>query len=37
MREIFADILRQTQNNQTAEWQMEIDGETYTRLFRPND
>lgn len=37
MREIFADILRQTQNNQTAEWQMEIDGETYTRLFRPKE
>ena len=37
MREIFADILRQTQNNQTAEWQMEIDSETYTRLFRPKE
>lgn len=37
MREIFADILRQTQNNQIAEWQMEIDGETYTRLFRPKE
>lgn len=37
MREIFADILRQTQNNQTAEWQIDIDGETYTRLFRPKE
>lgn len=37
MRELFADILKQTRNNQTAAWQIEIDGETYTRLFRPKE
>ena len=37
MREQFAEILKQTQNNQIAQMDLVIDNETYTRVFRPKE
>ena len=37
MREQFAEILKQTQNNQIAQMNLVIDNETYTRVFRPKE
>ncbi|MBU5490303.1 XdhC family protein [Butyricicoccus intestinisimiae] len=37
MREQFAEILKQTQNNQIAQMDLVIDNERYTRMFRPKE
>ena len=37
MREQFAEILKQTQNNQIAQMDLVIDNKTYTRVFRPKE
>lgn len=37
IKEQFAEILNQTRNNQTAQWAVDIDGTTYTRIFRPKE
>lgn len=37
IKQQFAEILNQVRSNQIAQWSIDIDGTTYTRIFRPKE